>query len=438
MGLKDWMAHSWKLFSRDPTLVKGVEVPRTDPSTIYASRPDRVYISPSTQNSILTPLYVKIANDVTQLRIRHCKVDENESFTEEINSYLNDAFKFSPNLDQSPDAFIRDMVLTMLEEGVVAIVPTETDVSPLHTNGFDIKEMRTGIITQWYSNHVAVNMWNPLSGNTETYTMPKKDVVILENPFYASMNAGNSTAQRLARKQQIVDKLDSETADTKKLNLLIQLPYTISNAIQQEKANQRIKSISDQMRSSEFGIAYLDGAEKVVQLNRALDPGIRDEVDYLYKRLLNELGISQSIVDGTADETAVLNYYNSIIEPILSAIVSEFTRKFTTKTGRTQGQRIMYFKDTFKLVPINQMADMVDKFSRNEILTGNEIRGLLGIKPNKQESADELRNKNVAKPVEKGSGQEPEAGDLPKEGPKVQNESTSKLNKGDEKNEEKL
>lgn len=421
MGVKNFLSHGWKLFSRDPTKRNDQNLPGDYMGNMYANRPDRVFISSGTQRSILAPIFTKIAVDVSQLNIRHVRVDANECYTEEIDSYLNDCLKFDPNTDQGPEQLIRDAVLTMCEEGVVAIVPTHTDVNINHANGFDIKELRIGVIKTWYPDSVEVELWNPLSGMKEDYILQKKSIAIVENPFYAVMNEPNSTIQRLVLKQSQIDNIDAENSNTNKLNILFQLPYVISNAMQQKKADERLSSINRQISDSKYGIAYVDGSEKVIQLNRPAENGLREEVDYLYKRVLNELGISQAIVDGTAEEHQLLNYYNSIVEPFLNAITKELTRKFTTKTGRTQGQRVLYFKDPFKLVPINQMADIVDKFSRNEILTGNEIRGFIGVKPSDQESADELRNKNIAQPVEKEGDVEQTSGDLPKEEGAVQN-----------------
>lgn len=423
MGVKNWLSHGWKLFSRDPTERNDSTLPGDYYGNMSADRPDRVFISQSTQRSILTPMFTKIATDVSQLNIRHCKVDDNDCFEKEINSYLNDCLKFDPNLDQGPDQLIRDAVLTMFEEGVVAIVPTNTDVNVIHSNGFDIKEMRVGVIKTWYPHHVEVELWNDLSGMKENFVLPKKSVAIIENPFYAVMNEPSSTVKRLVSKQAMIDNVDSANSNTNKLNILFQLPYVISNKMQQKKADERLASINQQINDSKYGIAYVDGSEKVIQLNRPAENGLREEVDYLYKRVLDELGISQAIIDGTAEEHVILNYYNGLVEPILTAICKEMTRKFTSKTGRTQGQRILFFKDPFKLVPINQMADIVDKLSRNEILTGNEIRGFMGIRPSDQPAADELRNKNIAKPVEKGGEEGQKVGDLPTEEPSVQNDS---------------
>lgn len=421
MGLRNWFAHSWKLFSRDPTDRPEENLPGGYMGNMYASRPDRVFISAGTQSSILTPLFTKIATDVSQLNIRHCRVGDNEAYEQEIDSYLNDCLKFYPNLDQGPDQLVRDAILTMFEEGVVAIVPTVTDVNINHTNGFDIQEMRVGVIKTWYPADVEVELWNNLSGMKENYILPKKSVAIIENPFYAVMNSPSSTVQRLVNKQAMIDNIDAANSNTNKLNILFQVPFTITNKMQQKKADERLANINEQINNSKYGMAYVDGSEKVIQLNRPAENGLREEIDYLYKRVLNELGISQAIVDGTAEEHVILNYYNGLVEPILNALCKELTRKFTSKTGRTQGQRVLYFKDPFKLVPVNQMADMVDKFSRNEILTGNEIRGFMGIHPSDQESANELRNKNISKPVEKGGEEGQESVDLTKEETSGQN-----------------
>ncbi len=421
MGLRTWLSHNWKLLSRDPTSNKGAELPLDEYSggTTYYNN---VYIPYSTQSSVLTPLFVKIANDISQLDFRHCRVDNNDNFKEEMQTSLNDCFKFGTNLDQNPDSFLRELVTVMLVDGKAAAVPTVTDVDiSKYSNGYDIKELRVGRITHWYGEHVEVELWNPLISRRELFVMPKKDVAIFENPFYASMNASNSTVQRLTKKQQMVDNFDAETANPKKLNILVQFPYTISNNEMLRKAKQRLRDINSQISESELGIAYIDGTEKVIQLNRSIDNGVREEVDYLYKRLLNELGITQGVIDGTADEAAMTNYFNNVVAIIAKLITQELTRKFTTKTGRTQGQRVLYFRDFFKLIPINQFPDMIDKISRNEIMTGNEIRGKIGMQPSDDPTANELRNKNIAKPVEKEGDQGPKEGDLPMEEPKAQN-----------------
>lgn len=393
MGFKDRIAHAWNAFSRDPTDYTGIA-----PGASYPDRPDRPFFRGGDQRSRAVPVINHIAIDCSSLNVRHCRVDQNDCFVEELKSNLNDCLKFSPNIDQSWDLFIRDCVTTMCEEGIVAIVPVDTTENP--TNGwFDIKQLRTGRIIQWYPEAVQVELYNEKSGRMENVIVDKKFTAIVENPLYAVMNEPNSTAKRLIAKTNAVDLIDSKNA-TDKLNLIFHVPYTITNEKQQSLADKRKASIEKQIGDSRYGIAYADGNERITQINRPADNTMREEVKYLDSRLLNEFGLTEGILNGSASEEEQLNYYNHVIQPIMTAICSEMTRKYLSKTGRTQGQRIMWFKDPFQLVPVNHLADIVDKFSRNEILTSNEIRGFFGIKPSDQPSADELRNKNIAKPKE--------------------------------------
>lgn len=395
MGFKDRLAHAWNAFSRDPTTYWGP----TGPGASHASRPDRPIIRGGDQRSRAVPVINHIAIDCSLLDVRHCRVDQNDSFTEEINSGLNDCLKFSPNLDQSWDLFIRDCITTMCEEGVVAIVPVDTTDNP-ETMWYDVKTLRAGRIIQWYPDSVQVEVYNELTGRLENVMCSKRFTAIVENPLYAVMNEPNATAKRLIGKTAAVDLIDSRSA-TDKLNIIFHVPYTITNEKQQQMAERRRAAIEKQISDSKYGIAYADGNEKVTQLNRPADNTMREEVKYLDMRLLNEYGMTEGILNGTATEEEQLNYYNHVVQPIMTALCSEMTRKYLSKTARTQGQRVKWFKDPFMLVPVNHLADVVDKFSRNEILTSNEIRGFFGIKPSDQPSADELRNKNIAKPVEK-------------------------------------
>lgn len=393
MRFKERIAHAWNAFSRDPT---GYGV--TGPGASYADRPDRPFFRGGDQKSRAVPVINHIAIDCSLLDVRHCRVDQNESFLEEINSGLNECLKFSANIDQAWDLFFRDCVTTMCEEGVVAIVPVDTTEDP-SKSWFDIKQLRTGKIIQWYPTAVQVEIYNELTGRIENVVVDKKFTAIVENPLYAVMNEPNATAKRLIAKTNAVDQIDSRNA-TDKLNLIFHVPYTITNDKQQALAEKRKKSIEAQISESRYGIAYADGNEKITQINRPADNSMREEVKYLDTRLLNEYGMTEGILNGTASEEEQLNYYNHIIQPIMTAICSEMTRKYLSKTGRSQGQRVKWFKDPFMLVPVNHLADVVDKFSRNEILSGNEIRGFFGIKPSEQPSADELRNKNITKPKE--------------------------------------
>ena len=428
MGIRNRLAHAWNAFSRDPT-----HQVWTHPGASYSQRPDRPYIYGGDQRSRAIPIINHIAIDCSSLHIRHCLVDQNDSFLEEVKTSLNDCLKFSPNLDQSWDLFIRDCVTTMCEEGVVAIVPVETTEDPTKS-WFDITQLRAGKIIQWYPHHIQVEVYNELSGRIEPIMVEKKFCAIVENPLYAVMNEPNATAKRLISKTSVVDRMDSNNASDK-LNLLIHVPYTITNQRQQKMADDRMRAIEKQVNESKYGVAYIDGSEKVTQLNRPADNTMREEIKYLDMRLLNEYGLTEGILNGTASEEEQLNYYNHVIQPIMTAITSEMTRKYISKTARVQGERIMWFKDPFKLVPVNHLADVIDKFSRNEILTGNEIRGFFGIRPSDQESANELRNKNIAKPKEDGGTSQTESPEPEVEQPKVtsQNGRKTRERKGEKR-----
>lgn len=397
MKIKDILSHAWNAFSRDPTNQWGP----TGPGASHADRPDRPFIRGGDQRSRAVPVINHIAIDCSSLQLRHCRVDQNESYLEEISSGLNYCLKFSSNVDQAYDLFIRDCVTTMCEEGVVAIVPVDTTENP-EAQWFDIKTLRAGRINQWYPEHVQVELYNEKTGRPEFVVCSKKYTAIVENPLYAVMNAPNATAKRLIGKTSAVDIIDSKSA-TDKLNIIFHVPYAITNDKQQAMAERRRAAIEKQISDSRYGIAYADGNEKITQLNRAADNTMREEVKYLDTRLLNEYGMTEGILNGTATEEEQLNYYNRTVQPIMTALCAEMTRKYLSKTALTQGHRVRWFKDPFKLVPVNHLADVVDKFSRNEILSGNEIRAFFGIKPSDQPSADELRNKNIAKPKDEQS-----------------------------------
>ncbi len=387
MGVRNVLQHAWNVFAspRDPTYRGGMS---------YGSRPDRFIFHAGTQSSILAPVITRIAMDCAALNVRHVRVDENECYTEDIKSYLNDCLKFSANLDQTGRAFIQSAIQMMLDEGVVALVPTDTDHSPSE-NAFDIKSLRVGRIIQWYPSQVMLDVYNENTGLHENVVVDKKYTAIIENPLYSVMNELNATCQRLISKTAMLDKLDND-AVSGRLDLLVQVPYTIRSDALQKRADDRRLAIEQQLTQSKYGIAYVDGAEKVIQLNRSVENQLPQQIAELRTRLLNELGMTENIMNGTAEEAETLNYYNRTIEPILTHVCESMQKAYLTKTARTQGQRIMFFRDVFKLVPVNQMADIVDKYSRNEILSGNEIRGLMGIKPSREPGADELRNKNIA------------------------------------------
>lgn len=360
----------------------------------YSYRPFYDRKGRAIDKTIITAILSRIAVDASSITIQHVKLDENGRYDETINSDLNACFNLSANIDQTGRAFIQDIVLSMLEEGVVAVVPVDTDLNPMTTDSYKIYSMRVGTIIEWFPNHVRVRLYNDRTGEKEEITLPKRMVAIVTNPFYAVMNEPNGTMQRLIRKLNLLDAVD-EQSSSGKLDLIIQLPYVIKNDLRRQQAEERRKQIEDQLTGSKYGIAYTDGTERITQLNRSLDNNLLAQVEYLTNMAYSQLTITQEIMNGTADETAMTNYYSRTIEPIVSAIVDEFKRKFLTKTARSQNQSIVFFRDPFKLVPIGTVADMADKFTRNEIMSSNEFRQVIGLKPSKDPAADELRNKNL-------------------------------------------
>lgn len=365
-------------------------------------RADRVVLSSNNEKTIVNAIYNRIALDVAALKFRHVRLDENGRFKEEMGTNLNEVLSVEANIDQSGRAFIHDLALSMIDEGVVAAVPVETSEDPEVSNSYDIYQMRVGPIVEWYPQHVKVHLYNSMTGQHQDMTFRKKDVAILENPFYAVMNAPNSTLQRLIRKLRILDVID-EQAGSGKLDLIIQLPYTIRSEARQQQAEIRRKSVEDQLAGNKLGIAYIDSTEKVIQLNRSVENNLLKQVEYLTSMLYSQLGLNQGILDNTADEQTQLSYSNKIIEPIASTITDEFKRKFLTKTARSQGQSIMFFTEPFRMTPTAQMADLADKLTRNEILTSNEVRQIIGMKPSTDPKADELRNSNLNHPDENGN-----------------------------------
>ena len=365
-------------------------------------RADRVILSSNNEKTIVNAIYNRIALDVAALKFRHVRLDENGRFKEEMGTNLNEVLSVEANIDQSGRAFIHDLALSMIDEGVVAAVPVETSEDPEVSNSYDIYQMRVGPIVEWYPQHVKVHLYNDMTGQHQDMTFRKKDVAILENPFYAVMNAPNSTLQRLIRKLRILDVID-EQAGSGKLDLIIQLPYTIRSEARQQQAEIRRKSVEDQLAGNKLGIAYIDSTEKVIQLNRSVENNLLKQVEYLTSMLYSQLGLNQSILDNTADEQTQLSYSNKIVEPIASTITDEFKRKFLTKTARSQGQSIMFFTEPFRMTPAAQMADLADKLTRNEILTSNEVRQIIGMKPSTDPKADELRNSNLNHPDENGN-----------------------------------
>ena len=386
------LKHAWNAFmSRDPTPV------RWDYGSSYSFRPDRPRLTRGNERSIVTSIFNRIALDTAAISIQHCKLDENGRFVETIESHLNSCLNLEANLDQTGRSFIQDVVLSMIDEGCVAIVPVDTTLNPKVTGSYDILSMRTGKILEWCPEHVRVEVYNDRKGKKEEITLPKKTVAIIENPLYSVVNEPNSTLQRLIKKLNLLDAID-EQSGSGKLDLIIQLPYIIKSEARRQQAETRRKDIEMQLAGSKYGIAYTDGTERITQLNRPVENNLLKQIEYLTSMLYSQLGITQSVLDGTADEKTMLNYYTRSIEPIISAIVDEIKRKFLTKTARSQRQSIKFFRDPFKLVPVNDLAEIADKFTRNEIMTSNEIRQIVGLKPSSDPKADQLVNSNLNQP----------------------------------------
>ena len=394
MGFMDRIQRGWNAFrNRDPT------TEYRDTGLGYAYRPDRVRFTRGNERSIVTSVYNRIALDVAAINIQHVQLDDNNRFTSVVESGLNSCLNLEANIDQTGRAFVQDIVMSMFDEGCVAVVPVDTTQDPEITDSYDILSMRTGKILEWKPRHVKVRVYNDRTGMKEDILLPKKQVAIIENPLYAVINEPNSTMQRLIRKLCLLDAVD-EQSSSGKLDLIIQLPYVVKTEARRQQANDRRKQIEEQLTGSKYGIAYTDGTERITQLNRPVENNLMKQIEYLTSMLYSQLGITQAILDGTADDKTMLNYYSRTIEPIISAIVDEMKRKFLTKTARSQKKSIMFFRDPFKLVPVNDIAEIADKFTRNEILSSNEIRQIVGIKPSKDPKADELRNKNLSEPKE--------------------------------------
>ena len=394
MGLTSRLQHAWNAFvnNRDPTFSY------RDIGASYSYRPDRPRLSRGNERSIVTSVYNRIALDVAGINFQHCKLDESNRFIESVNSKLNGCLNLEANIDQTGRAFIQDVVMSMLDEGCVAIVPVDTTFDPKITGSYDILSMRTGKILEWFPSHVRVKVYNDRTGTKEDIIAPKSTIGIIENPLFAVINEPNSTMQRLIRKLNLLDAID-EQSGSGKLDLIIQLPYVIKSDARRRQAEDRRKDIEMQLSNSKYGIAYTDGTERITQLNRPVDNNLMKQIEYLTSMLYSQLGITQAILDGSADEKTMLNYNNRTIEPIASAIVDEMERKFLTKTARSQRQSIT-FRDPFKLVPVNDIAEIADKFTRNEILTSNEIRQIIGMKPSNDPKADQLINSNLNHPDE--------------------------------------
>lgn len=399
MGLTNRLQHAWNAFmNKDPT-----EYVYHDYGGIgYGHRPDRIRLTRGNDRSIITSVFNRIALDVAAVDLRHCRLDKAGRYSEDIDSGLNNCLTLEANLDQTARALIQDCVLSMFDEGCVALVPVDTTKDPSFTDSYDILTMRTGSILEWKPSHVKVRVYNERTGKKEDITVPKRTVSIIENPLYAIVNEPNSTAQRLMRKLSLLDVTDEQTASGK-LDLIIQLPYIVKTEARRTQANKRREDIERQLTGSKYGIAYTDGTEKITQLNRPVENNLMSQVEYLTNQLFSQLGITQSILDGTADEKTMLNYYNRSIEPIVSAIVDEMKRKFLSKTARSQKQSIKAFRDPFRLVPVNDIAEIADKFTRNEIMTSNEVRQIIGMKPSDDPKADKLINSNISQPEDNQS-----------------------------------
>ena len=407
MKFTDRIKHGWNAFlNKDPTYNY-----RDLGGPSYGYRPDRMRFTRGNERSIVTSVYNRIALDAASIDIMHVQLDKDDRFESVRDSALNECLTRNANIDQTGRAFIQDVVMSMLDEGCVAIVPVDTTFNPDVTNSYDINTMRTAKIVEWYPAHVKVNLYNDRTGRKEELILPKKTVAIIENPLYAVINEPNSTMQRLIRKLNLLDVID-EQSGSGKLDLIIQLPYVIKTDARRQQAEQRRKDIEMQLSGSKYGIAYTDGTERITQLNRSVDNNLMKQIEYLTSMLYSQLGITQAILDGSADDKTMLNYYNRTIEPIVSAIVDEIQRKFLTKTAITQKQAIAYFRDPFRLVPVNEIAEIADKFTRNEIMTSNEIRQIVGMKPSKDPNADELRNKNLSQSNEMIKEKQPDNNNL--------------------------
>ena len=400
-SLRDRIQHAWNAFTKSPD-----RWAYRDDGPSYGDRPDRVRLAINTGRTQLAAMYLRIAIDSAQLTYRHAKIDQNERYTETVNSRMNNCFNIEANLDQESGAFFRDLVLSLCDEGVVAVVPVDTTINPAVSGAFDITTMRVGRIVDWKPERVLVDLYNQRTGIHEQLWVDKRTTAIIENPLYTVMNAPNSTLMRLNRKLNLLDYVDEQTSSGK-LDLIIQLPYTLRTESRRTQAENRRKDIEMQLSGSKYGIAYIDGTERVTQLNRPAENNLLAQVELLSTQVYSEVGIAKSVIDGDADEMAMLNYHNRVIEPIASAISKEFTRKFLTKTAITQGQRVLFFMDPFKLVPISQIAEIADKFTRNEIMSPNEIRPIVGLKPVNDPEADELRNRNLNKQLSPDEAAQP-------------------------------
>lgn len=401
MNITERITHAWNAFmNKDPTPYYGY-----GSTYSYSLRPDRVRFTRGNEKTIVTSVYNRIAMDSAQIDIFHARMDESNRFLEPMDTALNDCLRVEANIDQTGRAFMQDVVMSMFDNGVVAIVPVDTTTDPTVSGSYDINSLRTGEILEWFPDRVKVKVYNERIGQKEEIILPKKMVGIVENPLFSVVNEPNSVAKRLVRKLAILDAIDEESGSGK-LNLIIQLPYAAKTDLRRTQAENRRADVENQLASSKYGVAYIDGTEKVVQLNRSVENNLMTQIEYLTNMLYSQLGITQSIMDGSADDKTMLNYYNRTIEPILSAITEEMRRKFLTKKARSQHQSIVFFRDPFKLVPVAELAEISDKMTRNEIMTSNEIRQVIGMRPSEDPKADELRNSNLSEPAEETQARE--------------------------------
>ena len=404
------LKHAWNaFFNRDPTYYY------RDRGSVYSNRPDRVRFSGGNEKSIVTAVYNRIAMDAASVDIKHVKLDDEGRYDHDMDSKLNDCLTIEANIDQTGRALMQDVYMSMFDEGCIAIVPVDTSIDPKVTDSYEILSMRVGKILEWRPTSVKVRLYNDRTGNKEELWLPKKTVCIIENPFFSVMNERNSTMQRLIRKLNILDAID-EQSGSGKLDLIIQLPYIVKTEGRRQQAEQRRKDIEDQLTGSKYGVAYTDGTERITQLNRPVENNLMKQIEYLTSMLYSQLGITQGIMDGTADEKTMANYNTRIIELLVSTVVEEMRRKFLTKTARTQKQSIMFFRDSFKLVPVTQLADIADTFTRNEILSSNEIRQIIGRKPSSDPKADQLINSNINQSNETQNPQPQNPDEIIKEG----------------------
>lgn len=390
----DRIKHAWNAFTNDVS-VKNLSY--GDVGASYGLRPDRVRLNVTNERSIISSIYTRIGIDASSVSIKHVRLDENGRYLESIDSGLNSCLTLEANIDQSAQAFKQDIIMSLLDKGVVAIIPVETNLNPLNTSGYDIKSMRVGEILTWYPQHVGVRVYNDKNGKKEDIVLPKSLVAIIENPLYSVMNEPNSTLQRLIRKLNLLDSID-EQSSSGKLDLIIQLPYVIKTEARRQQAEMRRKDIEVQLKGSQYGIAYTDGTEKITQLNRPAENNMLAQVEYLTNMLYGQLGLTEDVISGKADEKTMLNYHTRTIKPILTAITQGMKRTFLSKTARTQLQSIEFFRDPFELVPVSSIAEIADKFTRNEILSSNEIRSIIGFKPSSDPKADQLINSNIPDP----------------------------------------